>query len=125
MSVGDLAERAAALTERSMGARPESWRPDKLELGHPNPIVGVLLRVVDGPDRGYGPTKIAELQDMDGQVWALWLLGHVLRAEFIESPAAPAAGELVAVSYQGRRQRKNARAGEVAGYESYRVVVER
>ncbi len=125
LSVHDFNERAASLAKRANGPRPESWRPDKPELGHPNPIVGVLLRVLDGPDRGYGPTKIAELQDSGGQTWAVWLLGHVLRAEFLESPSAPVAGELVAVSYEGRRRRQGARPGEPAEYESYRVVVDR
>jgi hypothetical protein len=121
----DLARRAAALADRASGERPTSWRPDKLELEHPNPLVGVLLGVVDGPDRGYGPTRIAELRDVEGREWALWLLGHVLRQEFLELASAPQPGELVAVRYGGRRKRASARVGEPAEYESYRVVVDR
>lgn len=120
-----LAQRAAQLADRATGPRPESWRPEKPELEHPNPIVGVLLRIVDGPDRGYGPTKIAELKDPAGVEWAVWLLGHVLQQEFLERTSAPAAGELVAIHYQGRRRRQGARPGEPAEYESYRVVVDR
>jgi hypothetical protein len=46
------------------------------ELGHPNPIVGVLVRVVDGPDRGYRPTKIAKLRDVEGREWRPAALRH-------------------------------------------------
>jgi hypothetical protein len=121
-----LARRAAALRERAEAARPESWRPDKPELEHPNPLVGVLERVVDGPDRGYGPTKIAELRDVDGRrSWAVWLLGHVLRSEFLERASAPQPGELVAIRYEGRKRRQFARVGDPSEYESYRVVVDR
>jgi hypothetical protein len=124
-STSELVRRAAELAERAAGPRPESWRPDKPELGHPNPLVGVLEAVVDGPDRGYGPTKIAELRDPDGRAWAVWILGHVLRVEFLERSSAPAIGELVAISYEGRKRRESARPGEPAEYEAYRVVVER
>jgi hypothetical protein len=116
-----LARRAVALAERAAGPRPESWRPDKPELAHPNPLAGVLLRVVDGPDRGYGPTKIAELRDVDGRDWAVWLLGQILRQEFLERGSAPAPGELVAVRYEGRIQPE----GNGAPYNGYRVVVDR
>ena len=114
---GDLEQRAAELAERATGPAPESWRPDKPELEHPNPIIGVLLRIVDGPDRGYGPTKIAELRDVDGRDWAVWLLGQVLQEEFERQQPAP--GELVAVYFDGRRQ------GRDAEYRSYRLVVDR
>lgn len=116
-----LALRAAELAERAAAPRAESWRPDKPELGHPNPIVGVLLRVVDGPDRGYGPTKIAELRDVEGRGWAVWLLGRVLQQEFLERESAPAPGELVAVRYEGRVQPE----GDGAPYNAFRVVVDR
>jgi hypothetical protein len=122
----DFAARAAALAERACGPEPISWRPDMPELRHPNPIVGLLERVVDGPDRGWGPTRIAELRDPDGQAWSVWLLGHVLKTEFDqERVGSPRPGELVAVRYEGRKQRRDARPGENGGYESYRVVVDR
>lgn len=123
--LSDLQQRAAALAERASGPRPESWRPDKPELRHPNPLVGTLAGIVEGPDRGYGPTHIAELVDVDGRRWAVWLLGHVLRVEFLERASAPQPGELVAIRYEGRRQRQFARIGEPSQYESYRVVVDR
>ncbi|MGD0165797.1 MAG: hypothetical protein ABSC51_00705 [Gaiellaceae bacterium] len=100
-----------------MGPAPESWRPDKPEFRHPNPIVGVLLRVVDGPDRGYGPIRIAELRDVDGRDWSVWLLGRVLQEEFERQSPAP--GELVAIYFNGLHQ------GADASYRSYRLVVDR
>src|SRR5712691_414421 len=113
----DIARRAAELAERAAGPRPESWRPDKPELGHPNPIIGVLLRVKAGGDRGYGPTRIAQLRAIDGTVWDVWLLGQVLQEEW--ETQRPAPGELVAVYFDGRRQ------GASAEYRAYRVVVDR
>jgi hypothetical protein len=113
----DLARRAAELAERAAGPRPESWRPDLPELGHPNPIIGVLVRVKSGGDRGYGETKIAQLRALDGTVWDVWLLGQVLQEEW--ETQRPVAGELVAVYSDGRRQ------GASAEYRAYRVVVDR
>jgi hypothetical protein len=114
-----LADRAERLRRRAESEPPESWRPDRPELGHPASLIGELLAISDGPDRGYGPMAIAEIRDLDGRVWALWLLGAILRAEFLERESRPRVGDLVGVHYQGRRQ------GTSAEYRSWRVVVDR
>jgi hypothetical protein len=117
-----LAERAAALAERAEAGFPESWVPRDPARGHPQTIAGVFL----GYDRGnstYGPRDIAVVEQPDGHRWSVWLNGAVLQGEFREK--APAQGELIALSYLGRKLRKNPRPGENPESEAYRLVVDR
>src|SRR5438045_2019058 len=108
VSQSDLERRAAELAQRSAAAPAESWRPDKPEEGHPNPIIGVLLRVKAGGDRGYGPTTIAQLRAVDDTVWDVWLLGSLLEHEFdqhAEGTVRP--GDMVAITYEGKRAKES------------------
>src|SRR5437899_1437816 len=94
----DFASRAAALQESVSAARPTSWRPDDADQHHPNPLVGVLVRVDDG-HTPYGPAKIVVLRTPAGDEYGVWLLHAVLKGEFAR--LRPQAGELVAVRYLG------------------------
>jgi hypothetical protein len=110
------------------GPPPETWRPDKPELVHPNPLVGVLEWIVAPRDFGWGPTNGAVLRIVDGTTWCIWLMGTVLKQEFDQdAPGTPRPGDLVAVFYEGRKRKKSAPAHDQspsAFYESYRVVVD-
>jgi hypothetical protein len=115
----DFAARAAALAARAQAPPPTSWRPEE---GHPNPIAGVLLRVEDN-HTVYGPCQIAVLRDPRDHEWSVWLLHSVLRNEFAK--CSPQIGDLVAVTYEGKRPMKNpAPPPAPSHYEAYRVVVE-
>ena len=74
----DFARRAAALRDRVAAAPPQSWRPDE---GHPNPIVGELVRIDDASTAYQPRVKIAVLDTPEGE-WGIWLLHDVLRDEF-------------------------------------------
>jgi hypothetical protein len=114
----EFAQRAAVLRERATTAPPTSWRPDKRELGHPDPLVGELMRVETG-HTSYGPKTIAVVRDVEGREWSVWLLATVLADEFRRQ--APQIGELLAVRYEGRVRPQ---AGGTA-YAKYRLVVDR
>lgn len=107
----DFARRAAELRDRVAAAPPQSWRPDE---GHPNPIVGELIRVDDGSTAYQPRVKIAVLQTPEEGEWGVWLLHDVLRDEFQRQ--RPQVGELVAVYYGGKSDK---------GYVRYRVAVDR
>lgn len=114
---GEFARRAAVLAERANTEHPTSWRPNAGK-GHPQLLVGVLVRV-DDAHTSYGPARIVVLRDPEGVEWGVWLLHAVLKDEFAQ--LRPCAGELVAVKYVGRVEGRDGR----AGYESYRVAVDR
>lgn len=114
----DFATRAAALSERATAEHATTWRANDPAQGHPNPLVGVLVRVEEG-HTSYGPARIVVLRAPDEAEWGVWLLTKVLREEFAK--LRPVAGELVAVSYLGTVPAREGR----AQYERYRVVVDR
>jgi len=114
----DFARRAAVLAERASAEHAESWRPNVPAKGHPQLLVGVLVRL-DRARTSYGPATIVVLRAPDGKEWAIWLLHAVLRDEF--ERLRPCAGELVAVAYGGMIEAR----GDKAAYESYRVAVDR
>jgi hypothetical protein len=118
----DLARRAAVLAELAEAGFPESWVPSDPARDHPRTISGVFL----GYDRGnstYGPRDIAVVEQPDGRRWSVWLNGAVLQGEFREQ--APAQGQLIAISYLGRKPRRNPRPGEATELENYRLVIDR
>jgi hypothetical protein len=121
-----LAVRAAVLAERASGPPPETWRPDKPELVHPNPLAGELVRVYLGPDRGWGEKPIAEIRDAQGIVWAVWCLGHILEQELGDPTrlGAPQPGDVVAVFFEGKRRAANPKPGTTGEYSGYRVLVD-
>jgi hypothetical protein len=114
----DFAQRAAALGERATAAHPTTWRPNDPDKQHPQLLVGELVRVDEG-HTSYGPAKIVVLRAPDGVEWGVWLLHAVLKGEFMR--LRPRAGELVAIRYLGTVAPRDGR----AGYEAYRVVVDR
>src|SRR5690242_153904 len=118
----DLAARAAALAERAMSERPPAWIPDDAEKGHPPTIAGVLVAYEQGQS-AFGPRTIAIVRDVEGQEWSVWLHSTVLQQEFAEQSPQP--GELIAISYLGRRKAKNAQPGTSGEYSSYRLVIDR
>jgi hypothetical protein len=114
----DFAARAAALGERANAAHPTTWRPNDPDKGHPQLLVGELVRVDEG-HTSYGPAKIVVLRTPAGDEFGVWLLHAVLKGEFLR--LRPRTGELVAIRYLGTVPPRDGR----AGYESYRVVVDR
>lgn len=120
VSSQDLADRARALEERAVADHPESWRPDKPELGHPQTLTGIVVEERVKPDGGYEgrPVTIVELVDLASRHWSVWLHASVLAREWEE--LRPVAGELVSIVYKGKVTREGA-----ADYWGYRVVVDR
>lgn len=115
---GNLARRAAELAERASAAHPTSWRPNDPAKGHPQLLVGELVRVDEG-HTSYGPKKIAVLRTVDGELFGVWLLHAVLQQEFARQ--RPRIGELIAVRYVGHVPGRDGQ----PGYEKFRLVVDR
>jgi hypothetical protein len=118
LTAEDFENRARQLAERVEGDRPESWQPRDAALGHPQVLIGTLIRV-DPAQTTYGPTKVVVLRDGAGKDWAVWLIHQVLADEI--KRLAPQPGELVAVKYGGTVHRP----APAADYESFRVEVDR
>lgn len=90
-----LVERAEKLAEKVEQGYPESWRPEAGQT-----LVGVFQRLESG-HTSYGPAWIAILSDVaSGEERSVWLLHTALRNQFKRH--APAAGELVAIKYEGK-----------------------
>lgn len=108
-------ERVAVLRDRVRADFPEAWIPE----GEGDELIGYFQRI-DYGNTSYGRCPIAVFADpTTGTERAVWLLHTVLRNELIR--VRPAAGELVAIRYLGRREPT----GGGQAYESYRVVVDR
>jgi hypothetical protein len=119
MTDTEFARRAAALAERAERPPPESWRPDDASKGHPEKLIGELVRYEEN-HTAYGPCRIAVLRNSAGAEFSVWLLHTVLRNEFARLRPKP--GELVYVRYLGKRQPKQPGGSP---YDAYAVVVDR
>lgn len=110
-------ERASALIEELEKDYPESWIPEN----EGDNLVGVFVGL-DSGRTPFGPAWIVVL-DCNGTHRSIWLLHEALRSQFLQ--AKPVSGELVAVSYRGRRKAKNPTPGRSDTYHDYRVAVDR
>jgi|SRR5579862_4085030 len=118
LSQVSLGGRAAALGERLAAGRPESWRPDEPESGHPNPLIGTLLRAEHG-ETSWGRKRILVLRDERDHEWSVWVLHQVLENELAR--LAPQPGEVVAVRFDGLQTPK----GGGKPYRKFSVLVDR
>lgn len=74
--------------EEDEGEFPDAWMPKPGEM-----LVGTLVRY-ERAATSYGPCSIAVVMDeQSGQLWAVWLLHHVLRGEF--AALRPVPGERI------------------------------
>jgi hypothetical protein len=118
----EFARRAAELAGRAEAERPPAWIPEDASRGHPSTIAGVLVRYEQGHS-AFGPRNIAVVREPSGAAWSVWMHGKVLQEEFAEQQPAP--GELIAVSYLGRKRARNPQPGTKGEFEAFRLVVER
>lgn len=97
---------------------PPSWQPEPGET-----IKGVFLRLEQGNTQ-FGPAPIVIVAvEPDGEERSVWVFYESLKTQLLR--AAPAAGERVAIRYDGQQQVKNPTAGRRSTFHAYRVAVDR
>ena len=108
-------DRLKRLQDQAELPHPEPWIPEVVGDG----IGGIVVEIKMLPTR-FGDCPVVTLVNDAGLTKAVWLTHTVLRNEFHRLRVTE--GEMVYVRYDGRKVGDD---GEIAGYESYKVVVDR
>ena len=100
---------------------PPAWMPQKPETGHPDVIVGLVLRIDPrvGPSKTFGTySAVVEVRTTDGQEWTVWCNeSGALYAQLVRLRLQP--GDVVAIRYRGKRQSQQ---NPSQSYHDFRLV---
>jgi hypothetical protein len=114
----EIERRADAALEREF---PPAWMPHKAGSGHPEKVVGLVLRIDPrvGPSRGFGTyAAVIEIRTTDGTEWSVWANeGGAMYAQLLRLRVQP--GEVVAIQFRGKRE-SEANPGQ--SYHDFRLV---
>jgi hypothetical protein len=91
----------------------KSWNPEEGDI-----LTGILVSGDKVPTK-YGPAKIMNIKDKDGDVWTVWCTPTMLLSQLDDK--APAKGKGVSVKYGGMREPKTVGGNR---YKTYTLVVQ-
>jgi hypothetical protein len=85
---------------------PPAWLPQKSKSGHPEKIVGLVLRINPkvGPSKVYRTySAVVEVRATDAREWTVWMnQSGALYAQLLRLRIQP--GEMVAIKYRGLKE---------------------
>ena len=82
--------------DREKLSKTKTWKPEEGDI-----LKGTLLeaKIIDGE---YGPCRVLNIEDADGEVWSVWAGNKLLKDAVIEQ--APAQGKGVSIKFDGVKQ---------------------
>jgi len=100
---------------------PPAWMPQKHGTGHPEEIVGLILRIDPrvGPSKTFGTySAVVEVRTTEGAEWTVWCNeSGALYAQLLRLRLQP--GDVVAIRYRGKKQSQS---NPNQSYHDFRLV---
>jgi hypothetical protein len=113
-----IEKRASAALDREF---PPAWMPQKTGTGHPDQIVGLVLRIDPrvGPSKTFGTySAVVEVRATDGTEWTVWCNeSGALYAQLFRLRLQP--GDVIAIRYRGMKQSQS---NPNQSYHDFRLV---